>query len=109
MLKSPVIVKGYLINLSIFDVWVYKKLSKFPVTIEGIFKNFTVTPPQIDIYNSSTIRGFLIILINFIVSPSHFGVLMSVTIEGTFKEISKTFADDPLKTPLKSPVLLKEY
>jgi hypothetical protein len=34
---------------------------------------------------------------------------MSVTIEGTFKEISKTFADDPLKTPLKSPALLKEY
>lgn len=47
MLKSPVIVKGYLINLSIFDVWVYKKLSKFPVTIEGIFKIFNATPHQI--------------------------------------------------------------
>ena len=45
--------------------------------------------------------------INFTVSPSHFDGLMSVTIEGIFVEILKTFVDDPLKTPLKSPVLLK--
>lgn len=32
---------------------------------------------------------------------------MSVTIEGTFKEISKTFADDPLKTTLKSSVIVE--
>ena len=32
---------------------------------------------------------------------------MSVTIEGTFKEIAKSFADDPLKTPLKSPVIVE--
>jgi len=32
---------------------------------------------------------------------------MSVTIEGILKEISKTFADHPIKTPLKTPVLLK--
>jgi len=31
---------------------------------------------------------------------------MSVTIEGTCKEITKCFADDPLKTPLKSPVIV---
>ena len=58
-------------------------------------------------YLSSTIRGALIILINFTVSPSHFGVLMSVTIEGTFKEISKTFSDDPLKAHLKYPVIIE--
>ena len=58
-------------------------------------------------YLSGTIRGALIILINFTVSPSHFGVLMSVTIEGTFKEITKSFADDPLKTTLKSPVIVE--
>ena len=34
---------------------------------------------------------------------------MSVTIEGTFREILKTFVDDPLKTSFKSPVLLKGY
>lgn len=34
---------------------------------------------------------------------------MSVTIEGTFKEFAKSFADNPLKTSLKSPVLLKGY
>ena len=32
---------------------------------------------------------------------------MSVTIEGTFKEITKSFADDPLKTPFKSPVIVE--
>ena len=32
---------------------------------------------------------------------------MSVTIEGIFKEITKSFADDPLKTPLKSPVIVE--
>jgi len=32
---------------------------------------------------------------------------MSVTIEGTFKEITKSFADDPLKTPLKSSVMVE--
>ena len=58
---------------------------------------------------SSTIREFLIILINFIVSPSHFRVLMTVTIEGTFKEITKSFAADPLKTILKSPVIVEAY
>ena len=31
---------------------------------------------------------------------------MSVTIEGIFKEILKTFADDPLKAHLKSPVII---
>lgn len=56
---------------------------------------------------SSTIRGILINLIKFTVSPSHFYGLMSVTIEGTFKEITKSFADDPLKTILKSPVIVE--
>ena len=32
---------------------------------------------------------------------------MSVTIEGTFKEITKSFADNPLKTTLKSPVIIE--
>ena len=32
---------------------------------------------------------------------------MSVTIEGTFKEITKSFADAPLKTPFKSPVIVE--
>lgn len=32
---------------------------------------------------------------------------MSVTIEGIVKENLKTSADDPIKTPLKTPVLLK--
>lgn len=32
---------------------------------------------------------------------------MSVTIEGTFKEITKCFSDDPLKTTLKSPVIVE--
>ena len=40
-------------------------------------------------------------------SPSHLKALMSVTIEGIFKEFLKSFADDPIKTPLKTPVLLK--
>ena len=31
---------------------------------------------------------------------------MSVTIEGTSKEIAKCFSDDPLKTPFKSPVIV---
>ena len=34
---------------------------------------------------------------------------MSVTIEDIFVETLKTFVDDPLKTPFKSPVLLKGY
>ena len=34
---------------------------------------------------------------------------MSVTIEGTFKEFAKSFADNPLKTTLKSPVILEAY
>lgn len=34
---------------------------------------------------------------------------MSVTIEGTFKEITKSFADDHLKTTLKSPVIEEAY
>lgn len=32
---------------------------------------------------------------------------MSVTIEGIFREILKTFVDDPLKTPFKSPVIIE--
>ena len=32
---------------------------------------------------------------------------MSVTIEGTFKEILKSFVADPLKTTLKSPVIIE--
>lgn len=32
---------------------------------------------------------------------------MSVTIEGIFREILKTFVDDPLKTPFKSPVIVE--
>ena len=32
---------------------------------------------------------------------------MSVTIEGTFKEFAKSFADHPLKTSLKSPVIVE--
>lgn len=31
---------------------------------------------------------------------------MSVTIEGTSKEIAKCFSDDPLKTPFKSLVIV---
>ena len=34
---------------------------------------------------------------------------MSVTIEGTFKEFAKCFADNPLKTTLKSPVIVEAY
>ena len=33
---------------------------------------------------------------------------MSVTIEGIFREIFKTFVDDPLKTSFKSPVIVEE-
>ena len=32
---------------------------------------------------------------------------MSVTIEGIFREIFKTFVDDPLKTSFKSPVIVE--
>ena len=32
---------------------------------------------------------------------------MSVTIEGIFREILKTFVDDPLKTPFKTPVIVE--
>lgn len=32
---------------------------------------------------------------------------MSVTIEGIFVEILKSFVDDPLKTTLKSPVIVE--
>lgn len=32
---------------------------------------------------------------------------MSVTIEGIFREILKTFVDDPFKTPFKSPVIIE--
>lgn len=32
---------------------------------------------------------------------------MSVTIEGIFREILKSFVADPLKTPLKSPVIVE--
>ena len=32
---------------------------------------------------------------------------MSVTIEDVFVKILKTFVDDPLKTPLKSPVIVE--
>ena len=31
---------------------------------------------------------------------------MSVTVEGTSKEIAKCFSDDPLKTPFKSLVIV---
>ena len=34
---------------------------------------------------------------------------MSVTIEGIFRKILKTFVDDPLKTPFKSPVIVEAY
>ena len=34
---------------------------------------------------------------------------MSFTIEGIFREILKTFVDDPLKATLKSPVIIKAY
>ena len=33
---------------------------------------------------------------------------MSVTIEGIFVEIKKTFIDDPLKKPFKSPVIIEK-
>ena len=32
---------------------------------------------------------------------------MFVTIEGIFREILKTFVDDPLKTPFKTPVIVE--
>ena len=48
------------------------------------------------------------IFIFFYFSPSHLDALMSVTIEDIFKKIKK-FCCDPLKTMLKSPVLLKGY
>lgn len=48
--------RGHSININIFMIWVYKTISKFPVTIEGIFKNFNETPHQIDVENSSTIE-----------------------------------------------------
>ena len=58
-MKSPVIMRGHSINLIIFMIWVYKALSKFPVTIEGIFKNVVAEPHQICVENSSTIEGIL--------------------------------------------------
>ena len=70
-------------------------------------KKVIKSPHQIVVENSSTIRGILIYLINFIVSPSHYDSLMSVTIEGVFVENSKNFIDYPLKTPLKSPVIVE--
>ena len=72
-------------------------------------KKVIKSPHQIVVENSSTIRGILIYLINFIVTPSHFDSLMSVTIEGVFVENSKNFIDDPLKTLFKSPLLLREH
>ena len=64
---------------------VHKSICNFPVLLE-------------DIKNISNY---------FIVPPSHLAMLMSVTIEGIVEEILKSFADDPIKTPLKTPVLLK--
>ena len=49
--------KGYLLNLKFFNVWVYKELSKFPVTIEGRYKKVIEAPHQIAVENSSTIEG----------------------------------------------------
>ena len=49
--------KGYLIILKKLNVWVYKELSKFPVTIEGRYKKVIEAPHQISIENSSTIEG----------------------------------------------------
>ena len=77
-MKSPVIVKGYLLNLIIFNVWVYKELSKFPVTIEGIFKNIIAGPHQIDVEISSTIEGTLK---KFKATPPQNEVEISITIE----------------------------
>lgn len=49
--------KGYLLNLKFFNVWVYKELSKFPVTIEWRYKKVIEAPHQIAVENSSTIEG----------------------------------------------------
>ena len=49
--------KDYLLNLKFFNVWVYKELSKFPVTIEGRYKKVIESPHQISVENSSTIEG----------------------------------------------------
>ena len=95
-MKSPVIVKGFLIKLSIFDVWVYKKLYKFPVTIEGIFKNFTVTPHQISVENSSTIEGTLK---KFKATPPQNEVQISITIERILKKLKK-FHQMGTQTPM---------
>lgn len=51
--------KGDFVNLIIFMIWVYKIPFKFPVTIEGIFKNVVAEPHQINASNSSTIEGNL--------------------------------------------------
>ncbi len=48
--------EGILNKFKFFNVWVYKEPSKFPVTIEGEFKNFLITPHQISIENFSTIE-----------------------------------------------------
>jgi len=48
--------RGHSINLNIFMIWVYKTLSKFPVTIEWIFKKVVAESHQIDVENSSTIE-----------------------------------------------------
>ena len=77
-MKSPVIVKGYLIILKKLNVWVYKELSKFPVTIEGRYKKVIKTSQQIAVVNSSTIEGIIQI---FDVIPPQNCFEISITIE----------------------------
>lgn len=74
--------KWYLLNLKIFNVWVYKELSKFPVTIERRYKKVIEAPHQIAVEKSSTI-------------------------EGIFKEILKRLFHDPDKLQSKSPVIVE--
>ena len=77
-------------------IWVYKTLSKFPVTIEGIFKKFNETPHQIDVENSSTIEGTLK---KFKATPPQNEVQISITIERILKKLKK-FHQMGTQTPM---------
>ena len=70
--------KEYLLNLNFFNVWVYKELSKFPVTIEGRYKKVIEAPHQISVENSITIEGTKKYLMQH---PPQNEVKISITIE----------------------------